>query len=278
MVKRPPGPVTFFDKSSARQMGAIRVDVIPVSNMKQALKMVSAASSRAGANALPAAMLRSWLMVVLVGLALGLVSHTGLAASASASAMAAEQGKPPAILVLGDSLSAAYGVPLDQGWVSLLQARLNSAGLPHRVVNASVSGDTVAGGLSRLPGLLEQHAPALVIVALGGNDGLRGFTPAQTAEVLDRIIALARESGAEVLLVGVRLPPNYGTAYTERFQRMYQQVAERNDVALVPRLLQGIAEEPTLMQPDGVHPVAAAQPRMLDNIWAGLAPMLGVSR
>jgi len=219
-------------------------------------------------------MLRSWLMVVLVGLALGLVSHAGLAASSTA----AERDKAPVILVLGDSLSAAYGVPLDQGWVSLLQQRLNSAGLPHRVVNASVSGDTVAGGLSRLPGLLEQHAPALVIVELGGNDGLRGFTPAQTADVLDRIIALARGSGAEVLLVGVRLPPNYGTAYTERFQRMYQQVAERNDVALVPRLLQGIAEEPALMQPDGVHPVAAAQPRMLDNVWSELAPMLGVSR
>ena len=219
-------------------------------------------------------MLRSWLMVVMVGLALGLGSHAGPAASAPAP----EQGKAPVILVLGDSLSAAYGVPLDQGWVSLLQARLKSAGLPHRVVNASVSGDTVAGGLARLPGLLELHAPSLVIVELGGNDGLRGFTPAQTADILNRIIRLARESGAEVLLVGVRLPPNYGTAYTERFQRMYQQVAERNDVALVPRLLQGIAEEPALMQPDGVHPVAAAQPRMLDNIWHGLAPMLGVSR
>jgi len=190
---------------------------------------------------------------------------------------AADRAGAPVILVLGDSLSAAYGIPLDQGWVNLLQQRLEDRGLPYRVVNASVSGDTVAGGLSRLPELLDTRAPDLVIVELGGNDGLRGFTPAQIADHLDRIISRSRDSGAKVLLVGVRLPPNYGTAYTERFQRMYRDVAERNGVPLVPRLLDGIAEDRALMQADGVHPVAAAQAAMLDNVWPVLAPMLGAA-
>jgi acyl-CoA thioesterase-1 len=211
------------------------------------------------------------------------------AASMAAGQPPAASGQPPAdsagqlpvrpvVLVLGDSLSAAYGLPLRQGWVHLLQARIDAVGLPHRVVNASISGDTAAGGLARLPALLDEHAPRLVIVELGANDGLRGFTPAQVGRHLDAIIDKARRAGARVLLVGVRLPPNYGPAYTERFQRMYREVAARNDVALVPRLLAGVAEEPSLMQPDGLHPVAAAQPRLLENLWPTLAGLLGQDR
>jgi len=201
-------------------------------------------------------------------------------AAAGSAGLAADDGATrgaPVILVLGDSLSAAHGIPLDQGWVHLLQQRLDKAGLGFQVVNASVSGDTAAGGLARLPALLDEHDPALVIVELGGNDGLRGFTPAQIGGYLDQIVARSREAGAKVLLVGVRLPPNYGTAYTERFQRMYRDVAGRNDVPLVPRLLEGIAEDRGLMQADGIHPVAAAQPRMLDNVWPVLAPLVGAA-
>ncbi|TVQ86104.1 MAG: arylesterase [Chromatiaceae bacterium] len=183
----------------------------------------------------------------------------------------------PVLLVLGDSLSAAYGLPLDQGWVSLLQERLDRLESPWKVVNAGISGDTTAGGINRLPALLTAHRPALVMIQLGANDGLRGFAPAQIATSLKQLIALARDADAEVLLIGLRLPPNYGPAYTERFQRMFAEVAERTGVALVPRLLAGIAERPDLMQPDGLHPEAAAQPLILDNIWPVLAPMLGLA-
>lgn len=214
-----------------------------------------------------------------MGGAVGLVALSlGGSAVFAADAPPAAGGEQPVIVVLGDSLSAAYGIPLDQGWVNLLQRRIDRSELPHRVVNASVSGDTVVGGLARLPELLEAHEPDLVIIELGGNDGLRGFSPSQTADVLGRIITQARGRGADILLTGVRLPPNYGTAYTKRFQRMYRDVAERYEVALVPRLLEGVAERPELMQPDGIHPVAAAQPRLLENVWAVLGPLLEAER
>jgi len=182
------------------------------------------------------------------------------------------------LLVLGDSLSAAYGLPLDQGWVSRLQARIEARGLPHRVVNASISGDTVAGGLSRLPGLLTRWSPQVVVVELGANDGLRGFAPAVIRADLVRLVEQIQTTDADVLVAGVRLPPNYGPAYTDRFQRLYAQVATETGAALVPRLLAGVAEEPSLMQDDGLHPTAAAQPRILENLWPELAPLLERSR
>lgn len=180
----------------------------------------------------------------------------------------------PVILVLGDSLSAAYGMALDKGWVRLLQRRLEESGAPHRVVNASVSGDTTAGGASRLPALLEEWQPQILILELGANDGLRGFAPSQIADRLSAMIERARSAGADVLLLGVRLPPNYGRAYTDRFQGLYRKVAERTGAALVPRLLAGVADEPVLMQGDGLHPEAAAQPRLLENVWPALTALL----
>jgi acyl-CoA thioesterase-1 len=254
-------------------MGALCMDDRPVSNMKESLRFLKRWPRLVRGFATDRAPARRWVAALFVAVA---VTCAGVAAAEDAPT--APTDPSPVILVLGDSLSAAYGIALDQGWVHLLQQRIESAGLDYRVVNASVSGDTVASGLSRLPGLLEAHAPALVVVELGGNDGLRGFTPAQIADYLEQIIAASRKAGADVLLTGVRLPPNYGTAYTERFQRMYLDVAERQRVALVPRLLEGIAEDRSLMQPDGVHPVAAAQPRMLDNVWPVLAPMLDGGR
>jgi acyl-CoA thioesterase-1 len=178
------------------------------------------------------------------------------------------------ILVVGDSLSAAYGIEQRQGWVALLRERLREERLSFDVVNASITGDTTRGGLSRLPAALERERPSHLIVALGGNDGLRGFPPRQTRENLRRIIRLGRATGAEVLLLGVRIPENYGKAYTEMFHRVYLDLAEQEGVALVPFFLEGVAETRDLMQPDGIHPAAAAQPRILDNVWEQLGPML----
>jgi acyl-CoA thioesterase-1 len=182
--------------------------------------------------------------------------------------------EPPTILVLGDSLSAAYGLSREDGWVALLAARLREQELPHEVVNASVSGETTGGGLTRLPPLLERHRPQIVIVQLGANDGLRGLGFDQISANLTRLIALSREAGARVLLVGLRLPPNYGAAYTEGFQAVFPAVAEQTGVALAPRLLAGVAEHWGLMQPDGLHPTAEAQPRLLENVWSHLLPLL----
>jgi acyl-CoA thioesterase-1 len=178
------------------------------------------------------------------------------------------------ILVLGDSLGAAYGIDVRQGWVSLLQQRLDQQKLSYKVVNASISGDTTAGGLARLPKLLAQHKPDVVIVELGGNDGLRGLKPEQMKRNLSRIVTLARKSGAKVLLLGIRLPPNYGTQYNERFQRIYTDVAAAERTALVPFLAEGVAPNATFVQPDGIHPTAAAQPRILENVWSRLHALL----
>lgn len=178
------------------------------------------------------------------------------------------------IVVLGDSLSAAYGMDRDQGWVALLNERLRANDLSWAAVNASTSGDTTRTGLSRLDSALEQHAPRIVIVALGGNDGLRGISPAEIERNLGRIVATVRDHGARVLLAGVRIPPNYGRAYTQRFTATFTNVATEYDVPLVPRILDGVAERSELMQEDGIHPRAEAQPHILDNIWPKLRPML----
>lgn len=181
---------------------------------------------------------------------------------------------PVTALVVGDSLSAAYGMDRNAGWVSLLRERLAERDGEARVVNASTSGDTTRTGLSRLPRALEEHRPDLVIIELGGNDGLRGVDLAETRRNLARMVEMAQANGARVLLVGVRLPTNYGSAFIERFQAVFRDVADEYGVPLVPRFLEGVAERPELMQNDGIHPSAEAQPYLLDNLWPAIEAML----
>ncbi|MEJ2159995.1 MAG: arylesterase [Chromatiales bacterium] len=190
------------------------------------------------------------------------------------AALAQAHAGDPRILVLGDSLSAAYGIPLERGWVNLLQTRLETEGYGYEVVNASVSGDTTGAALTRLPRALELHQPAIVIVELGGNDGLRGTPVAQMQRNLASIIEKARAVDAEILVTGIMIPPNYGAEYTARFSAVYTSLVDEFEVALVPFILDGIALEPSLMQADGIHPTAAAQPRILDNVWPALQPLL----
>ena len=178
------------------------------------------------------------------------------------------------LLVVGDSLSAAYGMNVQSGWVALLQKRLAQEKSDYRVVNASISGDTTANGLTRLPRLLDEHKPAIVIIELGGNDGLRGLTLVQMKHNITAMVTKAKSRHARVLLIGMRLPPNYGNYYTERFQRVYREVAAEQRIPLVPFLLAGIAAHERLMQPDGIHANATAQPKMLDNVWPHLRPLL----
>lgn len=178
------------------------------------------------------------------------------------------------VLVVGDSISAALGLDTRQGWVSLLQERLREGGFEHQVVNASISGDTTSGGLARLPALLSQHRPQLVIIELGGNDGLRGQPAAQLQQNLARMVDLSKEAGAGVLLLGMRLPPNYGQRYTEAFARTFADVAQDKQVPLVPFLLDGVGGVPGMMQADGIHPAVAAQDKLLDNVWPTLKPLL----
>lgn len=181
---------------------------------------------------------------------------------------------PARILVLGDSLSGSYGIDTDVGWVALLQNNITKQGFDYTVINASVSGDTSRTGLSRIESAIAQHQPSIVIVALGGNDGLRGLAFSEIESSLARIIERCLQGGAKVLLVGVRLPPNYGPAYNEKFAALYRNLSERYNVPLVPRMLDQVAENRTLMQQDGIHPTADAQPRIMRNVWAGLEPML----
>ncbi len=184
------------------------------------------------------------------------------------------RAETPTILVLGDSLSAAYGIPAEQGWVGLLQRRLAERGFPHRVVNASISGDTTSGGLSRLPAALERERPAIVILELGANDGLRGQPLTTISDNLARLIELSQKTGARVLLAEMRIPPNYGPSYTQKFQAAFGELAERYAIPLIPFLLEGVAGDPTLIQDDGLHPRAEAQGRILDNVWAVLEGVL----
>jgi len=181
------------------------------------------------------------------------------------------------ILIVGDSLSSAYGISIEQGWVALLQERLDARGYPHRIVNASISGDTTANARARLPEVLAGHAPAVVLLALGGNDGLRGLSLAEMKRNLDAMIASARAADAEVMLIGVQLPPNYGPRYTERFQAIYRELAREHDLALLPSLVDGIGTERNLMQADGIHPNGVAQPLIRDRVWEELQPLLDKS-
>lgn len=180
----------------------------------------------------------------------------------------------PTIVVLGDSLSAAYGIRVEEGWVSLMQKRLTLQGYGYRVVNASVSGETTAGGLARLPRALELHRPAIVILELGGNDGLRGLPIEQVRTNLDSMIRQSRAAGARVLLTGMRVPPNYGPAYTEKFHALYTDLARRYRLSLVPFLMEDVALDKTLLQADGLHPNERGQPVLLDEIWPLLQPLL----
>ena len=186
-------------------------------------------------------------------------------------ALAAPQ-KP--ILVYGDSLSAAYGIPQARGWVALLEARLERERLDYSVVNASISGETSAGGASRVQAALERHRPAVLVLALGANDGLRGLPIGQMKRNLSAIIERAQKAGARVLLVGMKLPPNYGPDYTAEFEATFAELAKRHRTARVPFLLEDFAEKPELFQPDRIHPDAAAQPLMLERVWTALQPLL----
>jgi acyl-CoA thioesterase-1 len=181
---------------------------------------------------------------------------------------------PPVILVLGDSLSSAHGIGEQQGWVNLLQARLEENGYPHKVVNASVSGDTTRDALSRLDASIARHRPDIAIVELGGNDGLRAFSIDSIEDNLSRIIRMLREARVKVVLAGMRMPPNYGPVYTRAFEKLYPALAERFNAVLVPFFMDGVATDPALMQDDDIHPNAAAQPLLLDNVWPALKPLL----
>lgn len=178
------------------------------------------------------------------------------------------------IMVLGDSLSAAYGIEQRAGWVHLLQQRLTERGYRYQVVNASISGETTRGGLARLAQALKTHNPAIVIVELGANDGLRGLLLGEMQANLDAIITQSRRRNAQVLLVGMHLPPNYGPSYTRKFHQMYVDLAARHRIPLVPFLLEGVATDAALMQQDGLHPTAAAQLKVLGNVWTHLQDML----
>jgi len=178
------------------------------------------------------------------------------------------------LLIVGDSLSAAYNIPQSSGWVSLLQERLEEKAPGWRAVNASISGETTTGGLTRLPDLLGQHQPEIVLLELGGNDGLRGQPPARIQNNLQQMINLSLEADAQVVLAGVLLPPNYGRRYLEQFEQIFPNLAEQNQLTLIPFILEGVADQADLMQDDGIHPTAEAQAQILETVWLELQPLL----
>ena len=206
----------------------------------------------------------------MLAFSLALISLLGLTPSGLVHAA----GAPNTILVLGDSLSAGYGVKVDATWVALLNTRLAKQGYGYRVVNASISGETTAGARSRLPRALELHKPAVVIVELGGNDGLRGLPLKQVRGNFENLIETSRAAQAKVVLVGMRMPPNYGAEYADSFHALYGELAKKYDVPLVDFFLDGVALDDNLMQADGIHPNATAQPKLLDNLWPALTKVL----
>ena len=187
---------------------------------------------------------------------------------------AAQSSSRRTLLVLGDSISAEYGLKRDSGWVKLLDARLRGDGFTYRVVNASITGETTSGGLSRIDELLARLHPSVVIVELGGNDGLRGLSLSTTEQNLAGIVTRSTKAGAAVLLIGMQLPPNYGKAYTDRFAAIYAQLSKRYKTALTPFFFSGFADRYELFQSDRIHPTEAAQTRLLDNVWPALRPLL----
>jgi acyl-CoA thioesterase-1 len=199
-----------------------------------------------------------------------IVAGAALVLAASGSAYSA----PKTILVLGDSLSAEYGLARGSGWVALLDQKLKAEKLDAHIVNASISGDTTSGGRSRLPALLTRHKPNIVVLELGANDGLRGLPVAAAEDNLRTMIAMSQQNKAKVLLVGIRMPPNYGRTYTERFTGMYKDLSAGMKVPLVPYMLQGVDLVPANFQADRMHPLATAHPVILNNIWPQLAPLI----
>jgi acyl-CoA thioesterase-1 len=206
------------------------------------------------------------LAIAIVALAIAVVASARADSSASV------------LLVVGDSISAGYGLAKGTGWVDLLAARIDAKKLPFRVVNASITGDTTAGGRARMPSLLAQHKPSVVVVELGGNDGLRGGNLRSTRDNLETMIAAIRKSGAKAVLAGMKLPPNYGPAYTREFDALFGDVAKAQGATLVPFLFEGFGESGEWFQQDRIHPTAAAQPKLLDNVWPALAPLLVKTR
>ena len=205
------------------------------------------------------------------------MAHCSVGVLAGLSSGFASAQEAPAILVVGDSLSAEYGLKPGDGWVALLDRRLAAQKLRYRVVNASISGDTTAGGRSRLATAMRTHKPAIVILELGGNDALRGLPLASTRDNLLAMARAAQAAGAQVLVVGMQVPPNYGSRYAQDFERLFGDVAREAHAALVPFLLKGVADRSDAMdwfQPDRIHPLAKAHPLMLDNVWSGLKPLL----
>jgi acyl-CoA thioesterase-1 len=189
----------------------------------------------------------------------------------SAPALSADA---PVVLVVGDSLSAGYGMELSQSWPRLLQNRLKDNGHEYRVINSSITGDTTQGGLTRLPRLLGKYDPSLVVIELGGNDGLRGLSINVTRNNLSSMVEQSQDSGAKVILTGIQLPPNYGQMYTEQFYSMYGELEEQYGLLLIPFFMEDVAFDPELMQADGIHPNAKAQPMLLDKVWSLLEPEL----
>lgn len=184
------------------------------------------------------------------------------------------EGDKPVILVVGDSLSAEYGLERGSGWVEKITEKLAQEGAEYQIQNSSISGDTTSGGLTRLPQALEAFKPAIVLIELGANDALRGLSLDMTRQNLNRMTEQALEAGAQVLLIGMQIPPNYGRRYTEEFKQVFGEVAEKNQVALVPFLLEGIATDPAYFQNDGIHPNEQAQPILANNVWAELQPLI----
>jgi len=179
--------------------------------------------------------------------------------------------EPPTILVFGDSLSAAYGIPKDQGWVNLMQSRLKANSYPHQVINASISGETTSGGLSRFPAILSEYKPSIVMIELGANDGLRGLPISDMQKNLEQMIQASLQMHAKVILLGMMIPPNYGQKYTQEFSNTYQLLATKYKLGLVPFFLDKVAGKPELIQDDGLHPKTIAQMMLLDNIWPSVA-------
>lgn len=171
------------------------------------------------------------------------------------------------LLIMGDSLSASYNIPLESGWVELLKQRIKQNGYPTTVVNASISGETTGNAVKRLPGLLDKHNPDIVLIELGGNDGLRGFELKSIKQNLSEMIEAAQAKGAKVILTGIHIPPNYGPAYTQIFYNAYLNLSKKYETLFIPFILEGVGDKPQLMQADGVHPTKEAQPKVLDNMW-----------
>ena len=222
-------------------------------------------------------MLRSKLLIALILLVLGFFGRAHAEPSTTSQTSSPKQGSQshlPVLLVLGDSLSAEYGISRGEGWVNLLERRINERGPTWQVFNASISGETTAGGLSRLPDLLQQKKPQLVIIELGANDALRGLALSSSEKNLRTMVQLSLKTKAKVLLLGMRIPSNYGATYSKQFANMYSTIATAENISLVPFFLKGVAEKPELFQADRLHPRAEAQPILLQNVWGKLTPLL----